>query len=81
MAARYKRIASRRGHLRALVALQRTILVAIWNVLSTGQPYIDLGGDYYLKRRPGAVINKAIEQLKAVGINLTFTNPTTAVVT
>jgi len=81
LAARYKRVASRRGHLRALVALQRTILVAVWNVLSTGQPYTDLGSDYYIQRRPGAVINKAIQQLKSVGVNLTFTSPTAAVVT
>jgi transposase len=81
LAARYKRVASRRGHLRALVALERTILVAVWNVLSTNQPYVDLGGDYYARRRPAAMISKAINQLKQVGVNITFTSPTTAVVT
>ncbi len=81
LAARYRRVASRRGHLRALVAIQRTMLTAIWHILTTGQPYHDLGGDYYTKRRPGAVIAKALNQLRAAGITITFTPPNQAVVT
>lgn len=81
LAARYRRVASRRGHLRALVAIQRTMLTAIWHILTTGQPYHDLGGDYYNRRRPGAVIAKALNQLRAAGITITFTPPNQAVVT
>ena len=81
LSARYKRVASRRGHLRALVAIQRTILTAVWQILSTDQPYRDLGGDYYIRRRPGRVIAKALDQLRAAGVHVTFTSPTTAVVT
>ena len=47
LAARYKRILSRRGHQRALVALARTILETCWHLLSTGQSYRDLGADCY----------------------------------
>jgi len=50
-------------------------------VLSTGKPCVDLGGDYYIRERLGATIHKAINQLKAVGINPTFTSTTEAVVT
>jgi transposase len=81
LAARYRRIRTRRGHLRALVAIQRTMLSAIWHVLTTGQPYHDLGNDYYTRRRPGTIIAKAIQQLRAAGITLTFTSATEAVVT
>jgi len=80
-AARYRRVAARRGHERAIVAVERAILTAVWNILTTGQPYQDLGGDYYAKRRPGAIIAKALNQLRTAGINVTFTDPTTAVVT
>lgn len=80
-AARYKRVASRRGHERALVAVERAILTAVWHILTTGQPYRDLGADYYTRQRPGAVIAKALNQLRAAGINITFTDTTTAVVT
>ena len=53
----------------------------MWHILTTGQPYIELGGDYYAKRRPGVVIAKALSQLRTAGIHLTFTGPTEAVVT
>jgi transposase len=81
LSARYKRVASRRGHHRALVALERTMLTAVWQILTTGKPYHDLGGDYYIRRRPGRVITKAISQLRSAGIEVTFTDPRTAVVT
>lgn len=81
LAARYKRVASRRGHQRALIALERAILTAVWQILATGQPYLDLGGDNYTRRRPGRVITKAINQLRAAGVHVTFTDPATAVVT
>jgi transposase len=80
-AARYRRLVSRRGHERAIVAVERALLTAVWQVLQTGQPYRDLGGDYYARRRPGALIAKAISQLRAAGIDVTFTAPTVAVVT
>ncbi len=50
---RYKRIASRRGRLRALVAVQRSILTAVWHILTTGNPYRELGGDYLVFTRFG----------------------------
>lgn len=81
LAARYRRLAVRRGHQRALVAIQRSILTSVWHILTTGQPYTELGGDYYAKRRPGVVIAKALNQLRAVGVHLTFNGPNDAVVT
>lgn len=81
LSARYKRVASRRGHQRALVAIERAILASVWHILTTGQPHNELGGDYYTRRRPGAVISKALQQLRTAGITITFTGPTEAVVT
>jgi transposase len=80
--ARYKRVASRRGHSRALVAVEHSILTAVWHILTNNQPYLELGGDYYLKRRPGNAIRKAVDQLRAVGYTVTFPdNAATAIVT
>ena len=36
---RYRRIKSRRGHKKAIIAICRMILTAIWNMLSKGEPY------------------------------------------
>jgi transposase len=79
--ARYKRIRSRRGHMKALVAIERHIIESVWRILTTGQPYLELGGDYYIKRRPGAAIRKAVEQLQALGYTITFPKPGAAQIT
>ena len=45
---RYRRIIKRRGKLKALVAVARSILVIIWQLLShPGLRYHDLGADYH----------------------------------
>jgi hypothetical protein len=49
LAAKYRRIATRRGPLRANVAVQRALLVAIWNIATTNTPYHDPGGDYFTR--------------------------------
>lgn len=36
---RYRRLAARRGPMRALVAIEHSILVAIWHILSNAEPY------------------------------------------
>ena len=41
LAAKYRRIAARRGPLRANVAVQRALLVAIWNIATTNTAYRD----------------------------------------
>jgi transposase len=48
---RYRRIARRRGKLKALVAVARSILVIIWHLLSDrAASYRDLGSGYYDSR-------------------------------
>ncbi|KZS62440.1 transposase [Mycobacterium ostraviense] len=36
---RYKRLAARRGPTRALVAIEHSLLNAVWNILTNGEPY------------------------------------------
>lgn len=67
LAARYRRIAARRGPLRANVAVQNTILTAVWHMLTTNQPYTDLGTDFYTNRNRDRSIKKAIKTLEADG--------------
>ena len=43
LCAKYRRIATRRGKLKAIVAIQRAILTATWHMLSTGAYYQDPG--------------------------------------
>jgi transposase len=50
LAARYRRIAARRGNKRAMVAVGHTILLAIWTMLTHNIAYHDLGGDHFTER-------------------------------
>ncbi|MFD5514202.1 transposase [Streptomyces sp. NPDC127051] len=50
LAARYKRIAVRRGKKRAMVAVGHTILTSTWHMLTRDTDYHGLGGDYFIQR-------------------------------
>lgn len=40
---RYRRIKARRGHKKAIIAVCRMLLTAIWNILSKLEPYFAAG--------------------------------------
>jgi transposase len=66
---RYRRIVKRRGKLKALVAVARSILVIVWHLLANpAQHFTDLGSDYHLTRiDKGRKIRNLIAQLEALG--------------
>jgi transposase len=69
LAARFKRVASRRGKKRALVAVGHTILIAVWAMLSHDLPYHDLGGDYFTDRlNPNAKARQARRLINQLGL-------------
>ncbi|MEO7130521.1 MAG: transposase [Dermatophilaceae bacterium] len=74
LGARYRRIARRRGKPRAIVAVGRSILVAIWHILSTpGATFIDLGPDYYDSRiNPERKTRNHVRELQALGYKVTL---------
>ena len=72
LAAKYRRIATRRGPMRANVAVQRALLVAIWNIATTNTTYHDPGGDYFTRLNPHKARNNAVRQLEAMGYHVTL---------
>jgi transposase len=70
--AQYRRLKPRRGHKRALGAVQHTILTAIWHILSTGELYRDLGGDYFTRRDPERQTRRLVAQLQRLGHTVTL---------
>jgi transposase len=65
--AKYRRIASRRGPIKAVVALKHAMLVAIWNMLQTGETYSDLAGGFFTKRSPDKAKSRALDELRNLG--------------
>ncbi len=73
LAAQYAQIRSRRGPQRAAVAVGHSILVIAWHLISTGETYNDLGGDYFDKRRNSpARQRRLVAQLEAMGHKVTL---------
>ena len=77
LAAKYRRIAARRGPKKALVAVEHTILTAIWSMAHTGALYDDPGADYYTRRDPERLNRPALSQLQRLGYDVTL-NPRAA---
>lgn len=65
--AKYRRIAARRGPMKAVVAVEHAMLVAAWNMLGNGAFYQDPGADYYTRRIPAKTKARAVGQLEALG--------------
>ena len=73
LAAQYARLRSKRGPAKASVAVGHSILIIAWNLLSTGETYNDLGGDYFEKRRTSSARQRRlIAQLEAMGHKVTL---------
>lgn len=72
LGARYRRIASRRGPQRANVAVQHSILTAIWHMATSGTYYEDPGADYYTRLNPERTRTRAVRQLEAMGYRVTL---------
>ncbi len=70
--AQYQRLRPRRGHKKALGAVKHSIIIACWHMLSTGELYNDLGGDYFRKRDPQRTTKRLIAQLEALGHTVTL---------
>jgi len=72
LGARYRRIASRRGPMKANVAIQRSILTAIWHMGTTGTLYDDPGADYFTRLNPERAKTRALHQLESMGYHVTL---------
>jgi transposase len=72
LGARYRRLAPRLGKKKALVAIEHSILTAVWHMLFTDTDYQDLGGDYFARRDPEAAMRRIIRQANQLGFTVRF---------
>jgi transposase len=71
---RYRRLVRRRGKLKALVAVARSILVIVWHLLADpAARYRDLGSDFYASRtNKDRKTRNLVQQLQALGHHVTL---------
>lgn len=72
LAARCRRLVPRRGRQKALVALQHSMLIAVWHMLTHDIDYHDLGAEYFTQRDPHAAIRRITRQANALGLTVRF---------
>lgn len=72
LSAKYRRLAARRGPMKALVAVEHALLISLWHMLRTGELYRDQGSDYYSRRDPERAKSRALKQLRDMGYSVTL---------
>lgn len=77
---KYRRLASRRGHKRAIVAIAHKLAVAIYHMLRDGTEFTDLGPGFLDKVHSARATRRHIEALRAMGYAVTLANTEAATV-
>jgi len=74
LGARYRRLIKRTGKMKALVAIERSILVIVWHLLDDPNArFVDLGADFYDRRiDKDRRTRDLVRQLKALGHEVTL---------
>ena len=67
LSSQYRRLVSRRGKKRALVAVGHTILVVIYHVLREGTTYSELGADYFDRLDTERLTRTLVRRLERLG--------------
>jgi transposase len=78
LSAQYRRLAARRGNKVAIVALEHTLLIIAYHLILRNEPYQELGGDYFDKRRPESTANRLIKRLERLGYSVSLQRPAPA---
>jgi len=71
LSSQYQRLSARIGKKRAAVAVGHTILTIVYHMLNKRQPYIELGADYFDRRKKEIVIRQSIKRLEILGCKVT----------
>jgi transposase len=68
----YRRKKPALGHGRALGAVKHSMLCAVWHMLTNGELYNDLGGEYFARRDPERQTRRLVKQLERLGHTVTL---------
>jgi len=71
LAARFRRLAARKGKKRAIVAVAHTIVVSMYHMLKNKQPYRELGADFLDRRNAEHVKRYLLKRLERLGLHVT----------
>lgn len=70
LSAQYRRLLARRGCRKALIAVGHSILVMVYHILTSKEPYRDLGPNYYDELDRQAVERRLVRRLERLGYDV-----------
>jgi transposase len=70
--AQFRRLTRRRGVYKALIAVAHTLLVIVYHVLKTQQPYHELGADYFERLDQAYLERHHVRRLEQLGYTVTL---------
>jgi len=76
--ARYYRLSPRCGKKQAVIAVARSMLIALYAMLKKDTDYVDLGADYYHRLHAEKKAKRLVHDLRALGYTVTIERPKTA---
>ena len=72
LSAQYRRLATRIGKKKAIVALEHSILVAAYHIIKNNEVYQDLGGDYFDRINSQTKVHRMVKRLENLGYKVTL---------
>jgi transposase len=71
----YRRVRSRRGHQKAIMALAHRILTIIFHMLRDHQPYRELGATHFEEKRKPEITRRLVQRLERLGYQVMLEEP------
>ncbi|MFC4411619.1 IS110 family transposase [Chungangia koreensis] len=75
LGALYRRIAARKGKKRAGIVVAHAILRIAYYLLTRKEMYVDLGEDYFDKKRQQSIVRHSLRRLESLGYTVSLTEP------
>jgi len=70
--AQYRRLATRRGKKRAIMAVAHSILVMAYYMIQRGEPYREAGADFFDHLQPEHTARRLVKRLESLGYHVTL---------
>lgn len=75
LGALYRRTAARKGKKRAGIVVAHAILRIAYYLLTRKEMYVDLGEDYFDKKRQQSIVRHSLRRLESLGYTVSLTEP------
>jgi transposase len=79
LSAQYRRLATRRGKKRAIMAVAHSMLVMAYHMIQRQEPYRDAGADFFDRLQPEDTARRLVKRLEHLGYHVTLQNLPTEV--